>query len=182
MEILSAQKSSQVLYCETPDDFFKRRPSRNVHAKCSVVVDELHDANGITLTVDHQRLFVVEGKHLRGFNVDLDDDRRVTDYASIDMSFPCDNVNPSPDKPNELLVACFPKPLQLITAPYPFAGHAAMIRKVDVGKKTQQPFKIDVNGSVVSGITGAFQRGPFTVAVSVYDGLRYMVCSDYTKI
>ena len=134
------------------------------------------------MTTDYQKLFVVEGSHLHGYDVDDEDHRKLTEYKSMDMRYPCDNVNPSPDKPNELLVGCIPKPLSHLTKGYPYQGHAAMIRKVDIGEGTSAPFKTDNNGSVISGVTGALNIGAFTVGVSVFDPSRYMVCSDFSTI
>lgn len=183
-EIFGKSLDKSVAYCQTPDDFFKKKPSKNVNAECFVVVDKLIDANGLTLTNTNDKLFVVAGKHVKGYNIDKNNPSKLTLYASIDTIYPCDNINPDPEKDNDLYVACFPYPMSLLyqIQSYPNLKMATMIRKINIDTKESSPYKIDPNGTLLAGATSAFHYKPFDVAVSVFDTSRYMVCSNLAQI
>ena len=147
-------------------------------------MDKLEDANGVTLTNNNDRLFVVSGNHLKGYDIDKDNAERLRPYASIDTIYPCDNVNPDPDEDDILYVACFPYPFSLLyqLQSYPNYNIGGMVRKIHIDSKESKPYRIDPNGTLISGLTAAFKYGPFTVGVSYFDNSRYMVCSDLAEI
>eukprot|EP01084_Bolivina_argentea_P172223 298345_1 len=180
MELFAKQKTSQVLFCQTPDDFLTKRPNRNVKVKCTASVDGLADANGVTLTKSNDGLLVVSGQHVLVYDINSKNASALTPFTEIDTIFACDNVNVSPYHNDDILVGCFPRPLGLLYAlqRYPNVKTAGMIRVIDLDKKQSQPVRIDPTGSLISAVTGALRVGPYTVGVSVFDTERYMVCTE----
>eukprot|EP00485_Elphidium_margaritaceum_P000964 CAMPEP_0202694174 /NCGR_PEP_ID=MMETSP1385-20130828/8102_1 /ASSEMBLY_ACC=CAM_ASM_000861 /TAXON_ID=933848 /ORGANISM="Elphidium margaritaceum" /LENGTH=322 /DNA_ID=CAMNT_0049349973 /DNA_START=255 /DNA_END=1223 /DNA_ORIENTATION=- len=172
-------KLSQVQYCAVPADFLRKRPSKNVQAACETVVDQV-PCNGISFNADFSKLFVVSGSHLLGYHVDPNNPTVLTEYATINTIFVCDNVNPSGSQKNIMYVGCFPRPLSLLfqVQSEPHARIAGMIRKVYIDEKRSELFKLDTNGTKLSAATSAIYYKGYTVAVSYFDDSRYMVCDD----
>eukprot|EP01084_Bolivina_argentea_P140810 247485_1 len=179
LDSLFGAKASKVQYCETADDFFMTQPSQNVKANCTVVLDGMN-LNGITLTNSYDELYVVSTKHVLGYDIDKADASKLSLSSDINTIYPCDGITTTPNVNNQLLVGCFPYPFSLFyqVQTYPNLNISGMIRAIDLNVKNSSALRIDVNGTVISGMSAALKIGDNTVGISYFDNTKYITCSD----